>query len=388
MTPLASDLHAVLSSATRSGAQALELHLPPLDPDLYARLKDVLQRLSARWVKRRECHVFDGSRKEGEGRLDEALATRLLPDRNPLAFFPTPPPLADQVARLVSEAIGWASGIRSLRILEPHGGEGALLTALERCLPSPHGFEINVCELDPVRAQRLQAGGWTVVHDDYLTFQPTALYDVILANPPFSVPGDKQAWQTHLRRCWHHLAVDGLLVAILPASALARQGTFFEETRGFPVSLQTNAPGSFKASGTEVATVTLTFWKEDQSWKRRPFNASGTLYPSWHAFQALLTFENDQAYYLAAERLEAKWRGGQDIRADLQTLYSRLCRDLQKIDVDLELLDEDHAYLYQAFIERRQASWLGAPCPELPAAIRPVELVPLQRDRGNQPALL
>ena len=113
-TPLADAPYAVLDSAARAGDKALELHLPPLEPELYVRVKEALNRLNARWVKRRGTHVFGGTREEGEARLDLALRTRRLPDRNPLAFFPTPAALADEVARIVEEAFGWGKTIGGL----------------------------------------------------------------------------------------------------------------------------------------------------------------------------------------------------------------------------------------------------------------------------------
>ena len=390
-TPLADAPYAVLDSAARAGDKALELHLPPLEPELYVRVKEALNRLNARWVKRRGTHVFVGTREEGEARLDLALRTRRLPDRNPLAFFPTPTALADEVARIVEEAFGWACGHRALRILEPHGGEGALLQALARALPSLDGFTVHVCELDPDRAEHLSAQGLEVVHGDYLTYEPDAPYDVIIANPPFSAPGDKQAWHTHLRRCWDQLAPEGLLIAILPGNAGAAKGGFFDAARGYPVSFRQLPAGSFKVSGTEVSTGLLVACKEDQGWKTRPFDACGTPYPSWYAFQACLTFENDETYYQDAQRLEERFRAGEDVQAPLRALYTRLCREARAFDLELCLTDADHAFLFQAFQdgvidEKTAPDQMVPPPPWLDVSLGGV--LTLQQDRGCQPALL
>jgi hypothetical protein len=83
----------------------------------------------------------------------------------------------------------------------------------------------------------------TVVVDTFETFQIRARaagdrFDVIVMNPPFSVPGRASIWAEHLLAAWELLAPGGRLLAIVPASVLNAGAPGTALTRGAQGSAQ------------------------------------------------------------------------------------------------------------------------------------------------------
>lgn len=104
------------------------------------------------------------------------------------------------------------SKLEGLTILDPSAGSGALLSYIDDLLhgrerPTLHAIEINP-DMQPVLRER-----FTLVHDDFLTFQPTEKYDLVLMNPPFS-NGD-----AHLEKAWNILE-HGDIVCLLNAETI------------------------------------------------------------------------------------------------------------------------------------------------------------------------
>lgn len=98
-----------------------------------------------------------------------------------------------------------------LHILEPSAGSGAFLKFIVDSNRRPHCM--HAIEIEPDLQSVLRGAGFAVVHDDFLSFVPTVMYDLIVMNPPFS-NGDE-----HLLKAWeilHH----GDIACLLPTEML------------------------------------------------------------------------------------------------------------------------------------------------------------------------
>ncbi|MGH8965876.1 MAG: hypothetical protein ACRDXB_11180, partial [Actinomycetes bacterium] len=94
---------------------------------------------------------------------------------------------------------------------------------------------------------------------DIPTRNDVRAYAAVVMNPPFALPGDRQAWVSHLERAWGLLAEGGQLRAIVPASLeygrQRRIAAVRELIVGAGGSWRPAPEGAFKASGTEVRTL-------------------------------------------------------------------------------------------------------------------------------------
>lgn len=104
------------------------------------------------------------------------------------------------------------SKLEGLTILDPSAGSGNLLAFVKELFhptdcPKLHAIEVNPTMQPLLREQ------FTLVHDDFLTFQTDVRYDLILMNPPFS-NGD-----AHLEKAWNILA-HGDIVCLLNAETI------------------------------------------------------------------------------------------------------------------------------------------------------------------------
>ena len=106
-------------------------------------------------------------------------------------FYPTPKKLATQLIQMLKEPCG---GL----ILEPSAGTGALLDTF-RELQRFHTYSYHCIEPDKTRRATLQGKDYTVVWDDFLTFDPVTPYSLILMNNPSKK--DDSNWSHHSSVC-------------------------------------------------------------------------------------------------------------------------------------------------------------------------------------------
>ena len=144
------------------------LRLPgQLERKLYERVSKVLKAIGGKWSSAKKAFVF----KEDVGDLVTSIADsgEFVPARQTFQFFPTPEALAREIVEI--------AGIRDgERTLEPSAGQGNIA----RFMPSP-----DCVELDPKNRVILEEQGFRVVGDDFMTFEPSEPYDVVVMNPPF-----------------------------------------------------------------------------------------------------------------------------------------------------------------------------------------------------------
>lgn len=271
-----------------------------LPRDVYLEAAAVLEIIGAKWHTGRKRHLF--TQTWDPDMFADVLETGEAPPANPLAYFATPPTVADDIlARWeITQAL---HRLGRCVALEPSAGTGALAVAAAKSWAAwasgirpeyvqslnehEHGghdytpsLHLVLVELDPHRARILEArvkpqiealapGSITVeiIVGDFLELTREQLRGprLVLMNPPFSVPGDKRAWWTHLQ---HALAVvheRGGVGCIMPpvfrysmtsdmpaALALVSRGT------AWPIP-----SGAFKSAGTDIATWALTITAEE-----------------------------------------------------------------------------------------------------------------------------
>ena len=243
------DVAAVLANSTIDGNL---LRLPStLDRTLYVKVNKVLEALGGKWDRRAKAHVFPGDPQDSIGQVVGSGRVTLPSD---LGYFPTPAPLAAEIA----ETAGVEPG---QRVLEPSAGDGAIVAALVAL-----GAQVTAVEYDARRAAMLRARfpSLDVREGDFLLMRPADLgepFDVVTMNPPFAVEGHPQADIEHVRHALSFVKAGGRLVSIMSAGVLFRENRQAQEFRalveGMGGSINDLSEGSFHASGTDVRTAVV-----------------------------------------------------------------------------------------------------------------------------------
>lgn len=246
-TAIPSDVLDILRASNVAGTT---LVLPPgqLERSLYERVNKVLIGLGGKWDRRAKGHVF---KTDPRPLFGEAVETGKFTDRKKaLQFFETPAAIAQRMVEL-------AEIKKTDLVLEPSAGHGALIAALPQNHP---GSYVTAIEIDQANCSVLRKRFPTidVLQVDFTSAAKqlgTGRYDVALMNPPFTGGQDSE----HIRAAWNVLKRGGRLVA------LACEGTFHRHdgkarwlqdwlanTPG--AQSEVLPPGTFRESGTEVAT--------------------------------------------------------------------------------------------------------------------------------------
>lgn len=137
--------------------------------------------------------------------IGEIVCSGCIPDQKSHQFYPTPEGLAAEAV-----AIAQQDAEVGMLWLEPSAGIGGLADLM----PEPLCVEIN-----ELHCKVLDAKEHAVVQEDFLKWRGDVSFDRIVMNPPFS----EGRWQAHLEHASTMLAADGVLVAIIPASAKGKQ---------------------------------------------------------------------------------------------------------------------------------------------------------------------
>ncbi|HEU4453886.1 MAG TPA: class I SAM-dependent methyltransferase [Longimicrobium sp.] len=207
--------------------------------------------------------------------------------------------------------------------------------------------------------------GYRPIAADFLRFDPGPVYNRILANPPFRLPGLPRAYQAHIRHAWDLLAEGGVLVSVAPAGVLhaQRQDREFHRWLADRGRMEELPDGSFEASGTGVATALITLEKRSVGWKRRPFQG----WVSWNAWQAALWADNTSELYQEELRIYERIRRGDFGRAPFddegaswplaaaaRAFYEEAAEQLNRrpLYAGVYLSDKDHRALLRHLADR------------------------------------
>ena len=264
MTPIKPETINILRNMRVEGNTAY-ITAGQLDRKAYEDVNKVLDALGGKWNRKAKGHVFDGDPYD---QIAAACDTGAMPEKNPFDFFATPDALADHVLETSGFRYAEKAG-PVLQVLEPSCGDGSLIRAVLRQVPTA---QVVGVEVDPKRAPNYDKYSNVAILDK--NFLSTNLlegheFDVVVMNPPFTSPGDATAWASHIVQAMAYLRPGGLLVAICPSSLVFRTTKKIERLRGIILAdgrIEENPAQSFKESGTGVNTVTA-IWTKPLTYK-------------------------------------------------------------------------------------------------------------------------
>lgn len=241
----------ILSECTTDG-NVVRINSGQLDRKTYTEVNKVLEALGGKWNRKLQGHICDHDPSDA---LAAVVSTGEVPDKNPLAFFPTDGAALERILGAVMRY-----GVNNIRnILEPSAGDGAIVAELRRHLP--YDVTITAVELDEHRAQTIRDRNLPnveVITGDFLEWGSPDRYDVIAMNPPFRTADRPLAYVDHIRHAHTMLAESGMLISVTPigwqyAGNRRRLTEFREwvENDGWSIGLPDDA---FKHAGTMVKT--------------------------------------------------------------------------------------------------------------------------------------
>lgn len=256
------DVEAVLRAAKLDGNKLVLQG--QLMPQMYKKVMKVLEQIGFKWSKSAKCHIGDG---DSAVKLAEVLAAgTVVNQKQTYQFFETPEQVA---ARLVSLA-----GIKpGERVLEPSAGRGAIINAIWACPKTEVPPVLFAIELNPENANFLKMMAAELLEFKRLSLcveegdflQHEEPYDRIVMNPPFTAGQDVD----HVRHAYDLLMPGGRLVSVMSPSWKYNSTRKFTEFRDWfaqmkddgRASVEDVPAGTFKESGTDIATVIVVIQK-------------------------------------------------------------------------------------------------------------------------------
>ena len=161
-------------------------------------------------------------------------------------FFATPDSLADELVSHSECLIQYRQ-----RILEPSAGQGSIVKAINRCLPSARIDCFELMDVNQIMLKQIPTVNF--LGDDFFKRDKSLKWDCIIANPPFSKNQDID----HIREMYECLDDGGRMVTV--SSNHWRRSTFKKEM-AFAAWLETIGAvvhdieaDTFKESGTSVS---------------------------------------------------------------------------------------------------------------------------------------
>jgi hypothetical protein len=133
--------------------------------------------------------------------IRQVICSGCIPDHKSHQFYPTP-------EKVAQAAIEMADIKNTHSCLEPSSGIGNLADLMQS------SKSVKCIEISTLHAQILTEKGYNVDQCDFLNYSGD-VFDRIVMNPPYS----QGRWQAHVEKASRLLDKNGVLVAILPASA-------------------------------------------------------------------------------------------------------------------------------------------------------------------------
>lgn len=235
----------VLKQCTVDG-NVVKLPDTQLDRKVYLEVNKALNLIGGKW-KGRPVFGFVFSEDPTE-LLKELVNGKQENIKKEYQFFATPPELADSL-------VAMADIQRDQLVLEPSAGQGAIVNAILKRVPS----QIVYCyELMEINQKFLDKIDYCVFQGcDFLEADQSVFFDRIIANPPFAKNQDID----HVKQMYELLNPGGRLVSIMSKhwilSTNKKETAFRDwlvEVNGETISLGT---GHFKESGTMVGGVII-----------------------------------------------------------------------------------------------------------------------------------
>jgi|GEM_PF-6264496 len=138
-------------------------------------------------------------------------------------------------------------------VADTSAGSGHILDAIH----SRYKVDIQAYEKNYTLCDILEAKGYNLIRGDFLSVAPSECYDRIVMNPPFERLQDVE----HVQHAYQFLKPGGRLTAIMSTSPFFRSDQKSQTFREWFIALggvvEDMPDGSFKASGTNVATKVI-----------------------------------------------------------------------------------------------------------------------------------
>lgn len=241
-TAVPHDIRQILAGAVIEGKE-LKI-LQKLTPKTYGKVNDLLIGLGGRWHTGKQSHVFDES---PNAVVAQIVDSGFIATAKDYEFFPTP----ESLVQTMIEESGMQPG---MTVMEPHGGSGAIASAMANVVG--HG-NVICYELWELNVKSLTALGFKVEQTDFLHVTPERVADVVLLNPPFSHGKDI----AHVTHALKFLKPGGHLGAITSVNWRHQDTKANLQFRSLMLELGaavTDVPaGTFHESGTDVPTLRI-----------------------------------------------------------------------------------------------------------------------------------
>ena len=235
------------------------------DKKSYATVKSWIEESFGSWNSQKQGFTWDFDANRVVGILTQGKRCNL---RQDYQFFATPDAVADLAASKFS------SIEKSMTILEPSAGTGALINAVKRLCPEA---TVDCYELMPENIQRLKKlPGVNILGEDFLK-ECNGKYQRIIANPPFSGNQDIE----HVYKMFESLTINGEMSVITSQhwkiAGDSKCKNFRKWIEEHNAQIQDIAAGEFKESGTGIQTSLIFIKKIRDDEIKRDKQASGQL---------------------------------------------------------------------------------------------------------------
>lgn len=273
-----------------------------LSRELYDSVNNVLERLGGKWNSKNKRHDFYYNPKHG---VEIYLNSGHLPEKNPLAFFPTPSKILDDI--LLDCNINSVLHYSEHKFIETSAGTGAIADYVISNFYSDKATYTFI-EIDKIRAGVLQRKFQNypnvhVINSPFEDFTSESVYDIAIINPPFSVEGNASIWIDHLKGTYDLLNPKGYMACVTP-DFFHKSDKKHEEfkkwlfAQGF--SYFENEKDAFKESGTKVKTLSFIFDKSANQYK----NIDYAGYKDFYTYLVLMYIENDYHSYQEFKKIK------------------------------------------------------------------------------------
>jgi len=201
----------------------------------------------------RAIHQADPEKEAAKELAKQAKEIEVAVNHDP-DFYPTPPVVIDVILAQLNMSPA-APGSHHLDVLEPSAGDGRLAKALiDYLLGYDYIPWVDVCEINSEARRFLEEHDFNLVASDFMEYNPTKRYDLIVMNPPFS----RNQYKHHIKHAYDLLVSGGAMITVMPGAAHVsadpfedRLGSWVYEAEAQEHSLPHHA---FKDVGTLVGT--------------------------------------------------------------------------------------------------------------------------------------
>ncbi|PKY09842.1 hypothetical protein B1757_12905 [Acidithiobacillus marinus] len=234
-----------------------------LTRDTYNQVARILAKYNIKWDKKTKSHIIpEEYSEEFKIALQQGFTERKKSIQQEIGFFQTPQTLAEDLFLYGPSALG-------LRVLEPNGGHGRIITA---ALNNNAGEIVTVEKYGPnvdvLRENFFHLENVHIHQGDFLDMTADdlgGLFDAVVANPPFANSADI----THILHAAQMVKDGGFITSIMSAGVATNTNKKHKDFRAMVKTyngiIEPLPKGTFKSEGTQVETVVAHFIKPDKA---------------------------------------------------------------------------------------------------------------------------